>query len=162
MGKASKKIWVLVLLVLCISGWWLYFLERNKPVETITKIERHTDTIRIEKPYPVFHTIKSFALLDFPVDSLIYVAGDTVQVQVPVESKIFQDSTFKCQVSGWKPSLDWIEVYSPTTTITQVERVKLKPKVSVGIGASVVWNPITHQFDGGLSVGVYVPLWSWY
>ena len=131
-------------------------------MDVVTKIERHTDTIKIDKPYPVFQTIKSFALLDFPVDSLIYVAGDTVQVQVPVESKIYQDSTFKCQVSGWKPSLDWIEVYSPTTTITQVERFKLKPKVSVGIGASVIWNPITKQFDWGISGGVYVPLWNIY
>lgn len=157
-----KIIWLLVLLLLCFGGWALYLVERNRPADVITKIERHTDTIKIEKPVPVYHTIKSFALVDFPVDSLIYVAGDTVQVQVPIEEKIFQDSTYKCQISGWKPSLDWIEVYSPTTTITQVERVKLKPKVSVGIGTSAVWNPVSHQFDWGISLGVYVPLWSWY
>lgn len=133
-----KIIWLLVLLLLCFGGWALYLVERNRPADVITKIERHTDTIRIDKPYPVFHTIKSFALLDYPVDSLIYVAGDTVLVQVPIEEKTYQDSTYKCQISGYKPSLDWIEVYSPTTTITQVERVKLKPKVSVGLGTSVV------------------------
>ena len=132
-----KIIWLLVLLLLCFGGWALYLVERNRPADVITKIERHTDTIRIEKPCPVFHTIKSFALLDFPVDSLIYVAGDTVLVQVPIEEKTYQDSTYKCQISGYKPSLDWIEVYSPTTTITQVERVKLKPKVTLSVGTGV-------------------------
>lgn len=157
MGKARTIITIL-LVVSAILGWLFFFMEKSKPVETITKVETRWDTLRIDKPYPVFHTIKSFALLDYPVDSLIYVAGDTVLVQVPIEEKTYQDSTYKCQISGYKPSLDWIEVYSPTTTITQVERVKLKPKVSVGIGASVVWNPITKQFDWGISAGVYVPL----
>lgn len=157
-SKKLKIVGVLVAAVILSLGWVFFFIERNKPVETITKIERRVDTIKIEKPVPVFHTIKSFALLEYPVDSLIYVAGDTVQVQVPIEEKIYQDSTYKCQVSGYKPSLDWIDIYAPTTTITTTNVVHYRPLVSFGVGATAGWSPITKNWDVIIGVNVTIPL----
>lgn len=45
--------------------------------------------------------------------------NDTTFVVLPREVKTYADSTYRAQVSGVQPSLDWIEVYQKTTTITQ-------------------------------------------
>lgn len=162
MGKATI-ISIILLVVLNIIGWWLFYKERTKPVETITKIERRVDTIKLRDPVPVYTTLKSYQFFDFPVESVIYVdSSSNVQVEIPIEQKTYRDSNYMAIVSGFNPKLDYIETYNNTTTVTTTNVVKQRPLVSLGVGASVIWNPITKQFDWGISAGVYVPLWSFY
>ena len=106
------------------------------------------DTIRIEKPVPVVTTLKEFKFFDFPVETITYVGDSTqVQVEIPIEHKVYQDSTYKVEISGFKPNLEHVEIYPRTTTITQSQLVYRKPVISIGPAVSVTWNPITHQFD---------------
>ena len=162
MGKATI-ISIILLVVLNIIGWWLFYKERTKPVETITKIERRVDTIKLRDPVPAYTTLKSYQFFDFPVEKVIYVdSSSNVQVEIPIEQKTYRDSNYMAIVSGFNPKLDYIETYNNTTTVTTTNVVKQRPLVSLGVGASVIWNPITKQFDWGISAGVYVPLWSFY
>ena len=161
----NKTSWIIILVLagIAVAGWWLFYKERTKPVETITKIERKVDTIKLRDPVPVYTTLKSYQFFDFPVESVVYVDSSShVQVEIPIEQKTYRDSNYMAIVSGFNPKLDYIETYNNTTTVTTTNVVKQRPLVSLGVGASVIWNPITKQFDWGISAGVYVPLWSFY
>ena len=147
MGNKAILITIGVLVVLNIIGWWLYVHEKSKPVETITKIETRIDTVKIEKPVPVYTKLVSYKFFDFPVESVVY-RDSLVEVQVPIEEKVFtDDSTYRATVSGFQPNLEEISIFNRTTTVTQTQLVYKKPIVSVGLGTSAVWNPVTHQFD---------------
>ena len=152
---------ILVLAVIAVAGWWLYLDLRKRPVDVVTKVETRVDTIRVEKPVPVFTKLVSYKFFDFPVESVVY-RDSLVEVPIPIEKKIYQDSTYYVEVSGFHPNLEHIEIYNRSTTITQTHVVKQRPIVSFGIGASAIWNPVTHQFDWGIGGSVIIPLWSWY
>ena len=66
---------------------------------------------------------------------------DSVEVEIPIEQKIYSDSLYTAYVSGWHPSLDSIQVYPRkdiihhyinTTTETTKEIVKDR-KFHIGI-----------------------------
>lgn len=86
------------------------------------------DTEYIDKPVPYevkpsgveMWPIGTLAQLKAKLDSLSAVTPDTayVEIPVPIETKLYQDSTYRAQVSGWHPSLDWLEVYQKTAYIT--------------------------------------------
>ena len=115
--------------------------------------------MRYEKPVPVFTTLKDYKFFDFPVESVIYVGDSTqVQVEIPIEHKVYRDSTYEVEISGFRPNLEHVEIYPRTTTITNTELVYRKPMVSVGLGASVIYNPVNKNWDWGISLGIYVPL----
>lgn len=66
----------------------------------------------------------TIAELQARLDSLAAAKPDTafVEIPVPIEVKTYggeEGDDFEAQVSGYRPSLDWIEVYQKTTTITQ-------------------------------------------
>lgn len=77
------------------------------------------------------------------LDSLSAARLDTafVEIPVPVEVKTYADSTYRAQVSGYRPSLDWIEVYQKTTTITQyIDHPAPRWSFGVTAGLGVVWS----------------------
>lgn len=50
------------------------------------------------------------------VDSLSTTdATDSIEVVVPIETKIYRDSTYRAVISGYRASLDTIQIYSRTT-----------------------------------------------
>lgn len=114
----------------------------------VTDTVWHTDTIKVDKPVPVEVVKWKDKPVLVPVDSLVYV-HDTAYVELPWEAKIYQDSTYRCEVSGVQPQLDWIDVYQRTQTITNTVVVP-SPRFSIGVGLGpgVVWN------QNGLHAGV--------
>lgn len=74
---------------------------------------------------------------------------DTTYVALQFEKKEYIDSTYKAVVSGFQPSLDWIEVYQRTQTITNTI-VEKAPRWSFGVaaGPGVFWD------RRGVSVGI--------
>ncbi len=104
----------------------------NPEGETI--IQRDTlvihDTVRIEKPVAkIVRTVDT--MLVFAVDTV--VMRDTLFVRIPVEQKVFSDSLYKLQVSGYRPSLDWIEVYPTTIKVTETIQEKSRKRWGVGV-----------------------------
>lgn len=134
---------------------------RERQVETVTDI----DTILIEKPVPYKVTRTEFRTLRLPV--MLFAPADTVwrertvvdsvEVEVSMERRMYQDSTYRAQVSGpaiggLHPSLDWVEVYNRTTTIAKkpsrwgigvqvgygMSREGLSPYVGVGVNYNLI------------------------
>ncbi len=78
----------------------------------------------------------TIAQLRARLDSLSAVKPDTafVEVPVPIEEKIYEDSTYRAQISGYRPQLDWIDVFQRTQTITNYI-VQPAPRFSFGVSA---------------------------
>lgn len=144
-----------------VTGLFGCLLRQTSQV-TVTDI----DTVLIEKPVPYKVTRTEFRTLRLPV--MLFAPADTVwrertvvdsvEVEVPMERRTYQDSTYRAQVSGpaiggLHPSLDWVEVYNRTTTIAkkpsrwgigvQVGYGMSREGVSPYIGVGVSYNLIT-------------------
>lgn len=110
------------------------------------------DTITREKPvfrYSYIHdTVRAY---------FTTIEHDTVQVDVPIERKIYQeDSLYRCEISGYRPNLESLTIYPTITTITIREKVKEPaPRVSLGVtaGPSVLATP-SGQVHAGLGATV--------
>ena len=115
-------------------------------VDTVTVVDTHY----VDKPVP------QYVYVDKPVyvpvhDTTLVHHNDTTWIQLPREVKGYADSTYRCEVSGVQPQLDWIEVFSRTQTITKTV-VEPAPRWSLGItaGPGVVWNK--NGFHGGVGL----------
>lgn len=66
--------------------------------------------------------------------------GPNGEILVPISRKVFQTDDYKAVVSGWRPSLDTIEIYRDTRTITETV-TKLQPAkrkwLALTVGPSV-------------------------
>ena len=110
------------------------------------------DTITREKPvfkYSYIHdTVRAY---------FTTIEHDTVEVDVPIERKVYQeDSLYRVVISGWRPSLDSLSIYPTITTITIREKVKTPPpKLSLGItaGPSALGTP-GGKIHGGIGATV--------
>lgn len=96
------------------------------------------DTLLVDHPVEVVKWRDRVELL--PVRDTIRIA-DSVFVEVPIEAKVYADSSYRAQVSGWRPSLDWIEVYQKTTTVTNyIEKPAPRWSIGLSVGPGIVYN----------------------
>lgn len=113
--------------------------------------------------YPKTITVPQFIFVDRLLPSQVMpdtaevATSDSMTIQVPVETRIYEDSLYRAQVSGpvvgsLAPSLDWINVYNRTRTVTQTVVKRNRFVVTAGIGAA--WTPRGIQPTAGVQVGV--------
>ena len=142
----ALSVCVIVLLV------WLIFFPREKTV-TQTFIKEHRDTVTItdthfvEKPVPVYVKSKP---------DTIYIPSIDSTVVMDMETKVYSDSTYEVQISGFQPQLDFIKLFPKTTYITTektVETVK-KKRFTQGIQAGIGYGIINKQADIYVGYGI--------
>lgn len=124
-------------------------IEKTK-VKTVVKCETRTFS------RPEFKT--SFIFGSFPIE-VVTVEHDTVLAEIPMERRVYeQDSVYRAVVSGFKPSLDSLVIFSKTTEVTATNIVrKQPPRWSFGItaGPSALVTPDGRLYGGlGASVGI--------
>ena len=143
----SKFLQVLAVLMV-VSGIMLWGdLHRRTTTPTIVvKTVRDTiivrDTITAYKPVPF-----NVYVVDTMWVPVTVSKTDTVWAQLPRTAKVYQDSTYRAVVSGFRPSLDTISVYQRTKVITVTNNVRIPPpRWSWGVQTGVGWNP-----GGGVS-----------
>ena len=110
-------------------------------------VHRHTrDTIRV----PIRETIH-----------------DTVAVYLPRETRVYEDARYRAEVSGYRPSLDRIDIYTQTQVVTKdvTQVVKQKTRWGLGISAGygVAINTAEQAFKPApyIGVGIHYNLISW-
>lgn len=118
--------WILVCLLLGVLVW----MRCNPHDPSIVYVKG--DTIRVRDTIvdivlmPVKETLKRTDTVYLPiiVDTTTdrTVEGDSVPVIIPITSKEYKTDNYRAIVSGYKPSLDFMEVYGEKEIIT------LKPK----------------------------------
>ena len=89
--------------------------------------------------------------------------GQNGEVLIPITSKTYKTDQYKAVISGWRPSLDSIEVYQKTQTITELRTektvVRKKPWIALTAGGGVGYTP-QKQIVPYAGIGVGIVLWS--
>ena len=105
-------------------------------VKTDTVIVYRHDTITAYKPVPF-----NVYVVDTMWVPVTVHERDTVWAQLPREAKVYEDSTYRAVVSGFRPSLDTISVFRTVKTITVTNNVRIPPpRWSWGVQAGVGLN----------------------
>lgn len=141
----SKKTILIFLLLLGVSLATniIQYMDNRNQVPTI--VER-TDTIyscdtitRVEpQRYEVVKREVRYEELPVYRDVVVHDT-DSVLIEVGYESKVFsEDSLYRLQVTGHNATLDWIQVFPKTMTVTKEVTVTRKTRnhfnVTMGVG----------------------------
>lgn len=127
--------------------FWIISKKSPAPtVEVITTVVEKIDTVTIYEPVVVPELIFDTETIELEVA----VKGETIIVPLQRESKTYKGDTYKAIVSGYKPSLDYIETYNTTRTEFVKQREK---RFGLGIqGGVTIINGSLHSYIGlGLS-----------
>lgn len=88
------------------------------------------DTITREKP--VYRT-------RWVRDTMTLIVHDSIPVYLPIETKVYEDSTYRAEVSGVFPSLDRIDIYQRREVVTmEIEKqvaVPVRQRWGIGLQA---------------------------
>lgn len=118
--------WILVCLLVCVIVWMCCNPHDPSTVYVKGDTIRVRDTIVDIVLMPVKETLKRTDTVYLPiiVDTTTdrTVEGDSVPVIIPITIKEYKTDNYRAIVSGYKPSLDFMEVYGEKEIIT------LKPK----------------------------------
>lgn len=116
---------------------------------------------------PVFSYSSHMVPLFFPLKDTTGTAGDVPHVQgdsivVPIEQRVYEDSTYRAVVSGFRPSLDTLQLRIPEkivtnyVTVPQVRKQRVTFGVSAGFGA--YYGVISRRLDCGPGVQIGVSI----
>lgn len=136
-----------ILIILFIGSIFIFNKPKDyKSVYTKSDTIKSIDTIYIDKPIPKYIKTKP---------DTIYLPSLDTTVTIERETKIYGDSTYECQISGFKPSLDYIHLFPTQTTIykekvLEIEDkqplIEFKPSIGIGYG---LFNNKVDLFVGG-------------
>lgn len=135
MNRLTIAAAALLAALLLLSG---YFLGRRTArateSECIVQVDtlRIRDTVLVDKPVPVEVRVTDTMLVAV-ADTV--VVNDTVYLSLPRETKVYGDSTYTAQVSGYRPELDWVEVYPQTVYVTKNVITKDISRWGIGLQA---------------------------
>ena len=143
------KKWILIIALLAgdFAAGILAGRGRNTPdiVEIRDTLTFH-DTLFIDRPVPVYvsqirtDTVR-LALVD---SSHTTLTRDSATVAVPITRKVYEDSTYRAVISGYKPNLDSLWVYNTIREITVTRTVKTPPRhwgFAITAGPSLLVTP---------------------
>lgn len=143
-----KKIipYIIVIALGMVIGWLCRgcYISDNEPLiqrDTIV----YTDTIR--EAYPV-------EIRNETIDTMLVTIRDTLRIKdtlylsLPMERKVYASDEYYAEVTGYKPSLDYIEVFPKTRVIT--ERIVEKERRN-SISAGMEFGYMT-----ALSIPIYL------
>ena len=153
------KKWIMIFALLACAFLAGLFVGGRRDVPDVW-VERDTlivrDTEFIDKPVLVYITkIRTDTVRLALVDSShTTLTPDSATVAVPITRKVYQDSTYRAVISGYKPNLDSLWIYNTNWEIIETRTVK-KPQshwgFAVTAGASLLVTP-KGDVKGGLGV----------
>lgn len=143
---------------------------RSGYADAIASIKPDTEWVEkpvyIDKPVPVevkpagkeFYPVGTLAQLQRVLDSLRAVGPDTafVEVPVPIETRLYGDSTYQAQVSGWHPSLDWIRFEQKTAYITVPVPEYKYPTFALSPTVDALILPNSYAAGAGLELDFWI------
>lgn len=164
----KKIVTVLLVALVFLLGWYVgKRMERAKFPDISERVDTLLvrDTLVWEKPVPV-EVVKWKTVTEYlPVHDTTIVR-DSVLVDVPIERKVYkEDSTYYAVVSGFRPSLDTLEVYKETVYVEKVRTVTsykpfswtVSPFVSQEVGLSHYDAKVGVQAEFGRNRWRFIP-----
>ena len=169
MDKFIKTLFIVLFTLLFISfGFNVYYVVKDKDVEikekitTVTKIDTIMDTVLVVKKEKVIKVIRDTLVnVEFIRDTV-----DTAKVvaDIPIVQKEYSDdSTYTAWVSGYRPSLDSINIYRKNISTNKETVIKKKDIHRFGIGPVLYggYNFGTKKLDYGVGIGVSYHILEW-
>lgn len=156
MNKLFLILWVLLLL--CLSFFLGYkngSSHMEPPIITHDTIVR-VDTITIDSIIPIEHEVIRWKKEYVPITDTVTI-NDTVYAVVSRERVVYQDSLYRAVISGIYPSLDSLQIYPRTITITIREKAK-DSKWHLGIQGGVGY---TGRVEPYIGLGITYSLFEW-
>lgn len=164
-----SKSWVFLVAFILIWSLAVFYAGRNWAIKRdISGYAERVDTLVIRdtivQEKPVYRTISQVRTEYVPVCDTIRIQ-DTLFVPVPIETKVYEDSLYRAEVSGYRASLDRIEIYQQERIITQTIPVQVKERKRWGIGVQAGYGVSTPNGKPVLSpyigIGVSYDLIRW-
>ena len=122
-------------LLFLILGFVIGILCRPNHIREVTKKVTDTlivrDTHIIEKPVLVEQTSKETLLV--AVRDTLRIR-DTLYISLPMETKVYAEKDYYAEVSGYKPSLDYLEVYPKTQIVKETITQSVTNRNALGVG----------------------------
>lgn len=172
MYRKAKQI-LLIILIPLLTGMVGYVVGNRHFHEATKMLQMDTlivyDTIRIEKPAEIRY-VRTKEVVKVPIRDTTRI-HDTTFLLLQKEVREYRDSQYYAKVSGYNPSLDFIEVYPKVTTISKTVVPKPSPwryGVTVGVdygrtnrtylspnvGAEVGYKKVTLGVECGINMNV--------
>lgn len=118
----------------------------NSAIDTIKVVEYHRDTITLEKP--LYFEKRITDTMRVAVTDTIRMR-DTLYINLPREERVYKDSLYMAVVSGYRPSLDRIDIYRTEKIVTMTVYRERKWGIGVAAGPSALID-----FGGKAHLGV--------
>ena len=170
--NSQLKLWIYR--VALLLGWSLgfFFWGRSctsaEPVPADPSVTVFTvtvrDTVVIDRPVPV-RVMKRDTMLVAIRDTV--VRHDTTYISLPRETKTYGDERYTAVVSGYRPSLDRLEIYIEDRVVTKVaipQATAAPPKrwgLGVQVGAGATLQGQTVRVSPYVGVGISYNILSW-
>ena len=154
------KPWKVILILVCLVASFTagYHIRGDVASDSISKTDTFikVDTIHDSIPYPVYETLVKIIPEPFPV--YITLDGDTVIVPIYVPmtmtQKEYKTDDYRLSISGYKPNLDYIDVYRKTEYITKT----ITPR-RWGIGVIAGYGIGKHGLSPYVGLGGFCRIW---
>ncbi len=157
---------LVALMIGFVSGWFGRSTSSPPVNDTIVFTDTITDTITYRQPIPVDSVVLRYIPVKLPIADTIYTKGadtikvDSVYVEVPIQQKEYQDSTYHAWVSGFNVNLDSINIFRNTITITQ--RIREPPKRwGLGLHVGAGYYGIDKKFGPYIGIGINYNILTW-
>ena len=140
-----KKAFNFLLAAICLSvALNVWQCSRQMEESTVIKHDTVWKDTTIYEPQPA-ETVQTgrvvYIKVPVPGERDTITVHDSIEVQVPIVQKRYDDSLYTAWVSGFEPNLDSIRLYQPeiVTTVTKTivkptPRLMLGPSVGAGYG----------------------------
>ena len=113
-----------------------------------------TDTVEIIKPIEKYKYITKYI-----TDTLYTTDSTKTEVNIPITTTIYKDSTYEASVSGFKASLDYLILFPKQTTIYQEKVSKIKekqPLIKHGVQVGVGYLPLSNKIEPYVGYGLQI------
>lgn len=113
-----------------------------------------TDTVEIIKPIEKYKYITKYI-----TDTLYTTDSTKTEVNIPITTTIYKDSTYEASVSGFKASLDYLILFPKQTTIYQEKVSKIKekqPLIKHGVQVGVGYLPLSNKIEPYIGYGLQI------
>lgn len=141
------------LMILLFAGAFLLgaFFEGRKHGKESATVQRDTviirDTLLADIPPPVIKEVIKYDTVTIRGrrdtltirDSIKVI--DSNKVVIPIEQKAYQTADYRAVISGWRPSLDSLQIYQDNITITNTITRYRNPRWAITVGAGVGYAP---------------------
>lgn len=104
------------------------------------------DTLRFETPAYIYRNV--IDTIYVPIEKTIRLR-DTLYLSLPIEKKLYSSSEYYAEVSGYRPSLDYIEVYPKTKIVKEYVNQPSKNRNTLSFG-------IEPSYQNALSIPIYL------